>query len=127
MSKKDEKVIQLPVSNEAESVENENVETEAPMTEEELNIPVTRGELIEIMTQLTENVNQIADYLMQDVNTMYSQHLFPFQIRTAVMEDILIEKGITTSEDIDKLVEARIKALQDQAKEIKAQEEASKE
>ena len=127
MSNNEEKVVQFPVNEEVadEAVEREELET--PMSDEELAAHVTRGELIEIMTQMVENVNQIGDYLMQDVNTMYSQHLFPFQIRMAVMEELLIEKGIVTSEEINKHVEDRIKALQEQAKEIKAKEEASEE
>ena len=127
MSNNEEKIVKFPVNGEVVDEAVEREELEAPMSDEELSAPVTRGELIEIMTQMVENVNQIGDYLMQDVNTMYSQHLFPFQIRMAVMEDLLIGKGIVTSEEINKHVEDRIKALQEQAKEIKAKEEASEE
>lgn len=80
---------------------------------------VTRGEVIEIIQQVVDNVNQIANYLMQDMNTLYAHHVFPFQIRQAVIEDILIEKGITTKEEIDKLAEERVQKLKEQAKEIK--------
>lgn len=124
MSNNEEKIVNFPVNGEVADEAVEREELEAPMSDEELAAPVTRGELIEIMTQMVENVNQIGDYLMQDVNTMYSQHLFPFQIRMAVMEELLIEKGIVTSEEINKNIEDRIKALQEQAKEIKAKEEA---
>lgn len=90
---------------------------------------VTRGEVIEIIQQVVDNVNHIADYLMQDVNTLYAQHVFPFQIRQAVIEDILIEKGIITKEEIDRLAEERVQKLKEQAKEIKeaAEKEHSEE
>lgn len=79
----------------------------------------TRQEIVEIMTQLTDNVNQMGNYLMQDVNTMYSNHVFPFQMRLSVLEDIIIEKGLATQDDIAKRVEEKIEKLKEQAKEIK--------
>lgn len=82
----------------------------------------TRGEIIEIMSQFADNMNQMADYLMQDVNTMYSQHVFPFQLRLAAIEDILVEKGITSIEEIDVKVKERYEKLEEQAKEIKDKE-----
>ncbi len=84
----------------------------------------TRAEVVEIITQIVDNVNQMADYLMQDVNTMYSQHVFPFQMRLAVLEDIIKENNIATEEEITKKVEERIEKLKERAKEIKAKEES---
>ena len=92
-----------------------------------LDESVTRRELIEIMQQVTENINQISNYLMEDVNTLYSKHVFPFQIRMQVMEDIINDNGLATQEEIDKRVEKRIIALQEQAQEIKLKQEAEKE
>jgi hypothetical protein len=88
-----------------------------------LNELVTRKEVIEIMEQVVNNINQMGDYLMKDVNTLYANQVFPFQIRAAVIEDILCEQGITTQEEIGKLADERYKKLEEQAKEIKENQE----
>lgn len=84
-----------------------------------LSRKVTRKEVIEIFQQIIENVNQISDYLMQDVNVLYSKQVFPFQIQVSVLQDILIKQGITTEDEITRLYNEKIKELQDKAREIK--------
>lgn len=80
---------------------------------------VTRKEVIEVFQQIVDNVNQISDYLMKDVNTMYANQVFPFQIQFSVLKDILIENGIVTEEEIEKRYNDKIKMLQEKAREIK--------
>ena len=79
----------------------------------------TRQEVIEIMEQVGENINQISDYLMQDVNTMYSQHVFPFQIRLEAIENLLVAKGIFTKEEVNSEAERLFDELKEKAQEIK--------
>ena len=111
--------------NKNKNVVNLDEKRKADVPKVDLDGNPTRREIIDIMTQLTENMNQMAEYLMQDVNTMYSQHVFPFQMRLAVLEDIIKEHGIATEEEITKKVEERIEKLKEQAKEIKDMEDTA--
>lgn len=98
---------------------DEKVEEESKVN---LDENPTRREIIDIMQQVADEMNQMADYLMQDVNTMYSKHVFPFQLRLAAIEEILVKKGILTKEEVDAEVEDRYKKLEAQAKEIMEKE-----
>ena len=60
---------------------------------------------------------------MQDVNTLYSKQVFPFQMQMSTLYDILIEKGIFTQEEYSKIYQDKIKDLQDRAKAIKEDED----
>ena len=75
------------------------------------------------MKQVVDNVNQISSYLMEDVNTLYANQLFPFQIQTGVLEDILVEKGVISKEELKSRYDDKIKLLQEKAKEIKESED----
>lgn len=94
----------------------------AEKTDPNLSKPVTREEFIDVIHQIGENINQISEYLMQDVNTMYSKQVFPFQMRLDALEDILEERGIISKDDISKRAEENFLKLQAQAKEIKDKE-----
>lgn len=129
------KVIELKPDVASEEVDKAMENTEKPQTNAarymQVGFPggkkkVSRDEFVAVISQIADNINQIGDYLMQDVNMMYSRQVFPFQIRLAVLEDILIEKGITTKEQISELAAEKIKKLEEQAKEIKAQQESEK-
>lgn len=80
---------------------------------------VTRKELIEIMQQVSDNIGIISNGLMEDLNTLYAQQLFPFQMTVWAIEQLLIEKNILTKEEIDNKVEERKQDLLSRAKEIK--------
>jgi hypothetical protein len=118
---------------ETETTESSVKDTETPKSNSEriesIHIPggkkkVSRDEFAQVLSQISDNINQIANYLMEDMNTLYSRQVFPFQIRLNVIEDILIEKGITTKEEITERADEYFKKLQEQAKEIKEREEA---
>lgn len=87
----------------------------------------TRGEIIEIMQQVGDTINQMGDYLMQDVNAMYANQVFPFQLRFAVIEEVVLEKFGISKEEIDEKVNKRYKELEAQAKELKAKQESEAE
>lgn len=90
---------------------------------------ISRAEFMEVMAQVSDNINQISHYLMEDMNMMYSRQVFPFQIRLAVLEDILIEKGLTTREEISERADKMFKELEEKAKsleELKKEQESKK-
>lgn len=99
--------------------ENKGMNVVAFDNSADLKKKVTRGEVIEIIKQVVDNVNQISSYLMEDVNTLYANQLFPFQIQTGVLEDILVEKGVISKEELKSRYDDKIKLLQEKAKEIK--------
>lgn len=99
--------------------ENKDLKVTAFDNSADLKRKVTRKEVVDVVQQVIDNVNQIADYLMQDVNTLYAKHVFPFQIQVGVIEDLLVEKGIVTKEELSSKYDEKIKALQEKAKEIK--------
>lgn len=96
-----------------------------------LSAKVSRKELIEILQQLTENMNQSNQYHMDDINQLYSRYVVPNIINLQVLTDILIEKGITTKEDIDKRYNDKVRDMVQKAKVVretdKGLEEVSKE
>jgi hypothetical protein len=79
----------------------------------------TRQEVVEITQQILENISIISNGLMEDLNILYSQQVFPFQMTLWAIEQLLIEKGILTKEEIDAKVEERKQDLLSRAKEIK--------
>lgn len=99
--------------------ENKDLKVTAFEGSADLKRKVTRKEMVDVVQQVIDNVNQIADYLMQDVNTLYAKHVFPFQIQVGVLEDLLVEKGIVTKEELSAKYDEKIKDLQEKAKEIK--------
>ena len=103
--------------------ENKGMDVVAFDNSADLKKKVTRGEVIEIIKQVVDNVNQISSYLMEDVNTLYANQLFPFQIQTGVLEDILVEKGVISKEELKSRYDDKIKLLQEKAKEIKESED----
>lgn len=107
------------ISTEETKEENESVNGEINLTRTERRQKVTRGEVIDIVQQIMDNINQISSYLMQDINTLYSKHVFQYQIQTGVIEDLLIEKGLVTKEELEEKYDEKIKALQEKAREIK--------
>jgi ribose 1,5-bisphosphokinase PhnN len=96
-----------------------------------LSAKVSRKELIEILQQLTENMNQSNQYHMDDINQLYSRYVIPNIINLQVLTDILVEKGITTKEDIDKRYNEKVRDMVQKAKVVretnKGLEEVSKE
>lgn len=84
-----------------------------------LSLKVTRKELIEILQQIADNMNQSNQYLIQDVNTLYSKHVFPVQIQMQVLLDLLDEKGIIKKEEVDKKYSETVKEMLEKAKAIK--------
>lgn len=96
-----------------------------------LSAKVSRKELIDILQQLTENMNQSNQYHMDDINQLYSRYVVPNIINLQVLTDILIEKGITTKEDIDKIYDEKVRDMVQKAKVVretdKGLEEVSKE
>lgn len=93
----------------------------------ELNQHIKRKEFVEVMEQIFERMNETNHYLMEDINTMYAQQVFPFQIAHAVIEELLVEKGILTEEEINTALEKRKQQLLEKAKAIKTDNEGNEE
>ena len=113
------------VVKEVEEREAENLNGDIKLSRTDRRAKVTRGEVIDIVQQIMDNINQISSYLMQDINTLYSKHVFQYQIQTGVIEDLLIEKGLVTKEELEKKYDEKIKALQEKAREIKEEMDGS--
>lgn len=90
---------------------------------EDPNRNVTRQELVEAVDQMGENVGLVQQGLVEAVNTMYANQLFPFQIETAALEKLLIEKGIITQEEMDNKVQEHKQSVLDKAQVIKENSE----
>lgn len=71
----------------------------------EMNCSVKRKEMVEVMEQVFDRMNETNRYLMEDINTMYRVQLFPFQMMVSALENLLIEKGIITKEELDAKLE----------------------
>ena len=92
-----------------------------------LSAKVSRKELIEILQQLTENMNQSNQYHMDDINQLYSRYVVPNIINLQVLTDILIEKGITTKEDINKRYDEKVRDMVQKAKVVRETDEGLEE
>ena len=93
----------------------------------ELNRSVKRKEFVEVMEQIFERMNETNHYLMEDINSMYANQVFPVQMGHAVVEELLVEKGIITKEEIDEALEKRKQQLLEKAKAIKTNENGEEE
>lgn len=91
--------------------------------EADLKKKVTRGEVVDIMKQIIDNINQTNQYLMEDVNVMYAQQVFPFQMEVYAIEQLLVEKGIFTKEEIEVKIDEHKKELLERARTIKESED----
>lgn len=88
------------------------------MDKETLEGPVSRKEFIDVLKQITDNINDMSNYVMEDMNTLYSTHIFPYQMYTDILKEIIIKNNIATEEELIKMYNNRIKDLLDKAKEI---------
>ncbi len=93
----------------------------------ELNRSVKRKEFVEVMQQIFERMNETNHYLMEDINSMYANQVFPVQMGHAVIEELLVEKGIITKEEIEDALEKRKQQLLEKAKAIKTNENGEEE
>lgn len=93
----------------------------------ELNRGVKRKEFVEVMQQIFERMNETNHYLMEDINSMYANQVFPVQMGHAVIEELLVEKGIITKEEIEDALEKRKQQLLEKAKAIKTNENGEEE
>lgn len=93
----------------------------------ELNHSVKRKEFVEVMEQIFERMNETNHYLMEDINSMYANQVFPVQMGHAVIEELLVEKGIITKDEIDEALEKRKQQLLEKAKAIKTNENGEEE
>ena len=83
----------------------------------DLKRKVTRKELVDVIQQISVNIQDISNYLMADVNGMYRNHVYPFQIRFQALENLVCEKCGITKEEIQKEVYKIQQEILRQAKE----------
>lgn len=91
----------------------------------EMNRSVKRKEMVEVMEQVFDRINETNRYLMEDINTMYRVQLFPFQMMVSALENLLIEKGVITKEELDAKLEANKQELIKKARAMQETEEGS--
>lgn len=91
----------------------------------EMNRSVKRKEMVEVMEQVFYRMNETNRYLMEDINTMYRVQLFPFQMMVSALENLLIEKGVITKEELDAKLEANKQELIKKARAMQETEEGN--
>ena len=91
----------------------------------EMNRSVKRKEMVEVMEQVFDRINETNRYLMEDINTMYRVQLFPFQMMVSALENLLIEKGVITKEELDAKLEENKQELIKKARAMQETEEGS--
>lgn len=62
---------------------------------------------------------------MEDINTMYRVQLFPFQMMVSALENLLIEKGVITKEELDAKLEANKQELIKKARAMQENEDGN--
>lgn len=93
------------VDNNKDTKNVDNVVAFSDKGSKEMNRSVKRKEMVEVMEQVFDRMNETNRYLMEDINTMYRVQLFPFQMMVSALENVLIEKGIITREELDAKLE----------------------
>ena len=91
----------------------------------EMNRSVKRKEMVEVMEQVFDRLNETNRYLMEDINTMYRVQLFPFQMMVSALENLLIEKGVITKEELDAKLEENKQELIKKARAMQETEEGN--
>lgn len=115
------------VENNKDTKQDKKVVAFADKGSKELNRSVKRKEFVEVMEQIFERMNETNHYLMEDINSMYANQVFPVQMGHAVIEELLVEKGIITKEEIEDALEKRKQQLLEKAKAIKTNENGDEE
>lgn len=115
------------VENNKDTKQDKKVVAFADKGNKELNHSVKRKEFVEVMQQIFERMNETNHYLMEDINSMYANQVFPVQMGHAVIEELLVEKGIITKEEIEDALEKRKQQLLEKAKAIKTNENGDEE
>jgi TPP-dependent pyruvate/acetoin dehydrogenase alpha subunit len=88
---------------------------------------VRRNELTPIITQIVENVNQMANHLLNDVNTLFKRFVYPNMMRLNAIENVLIAKGLLTKEEINEESKRITDEAVAKAKEIQTEDPNKKE
>jgi len=91
----------------------------------EMNRSVKRKEMVEVMEQVFDRMNETNRYLMEDINTMYRVQLFPFQMMVSALENLLIEKGVITKEELDARLEENKQELIKKARAMQETEDGN--
>lgn len=115
------------VENNKDTKQDKKVVAFADKGSKDLNRSVKRKEFVEVMQQIFERMNETNHYLMEDINSMYANQVFPVQMGHAVIEELLVEKGIITKEEIEDALEKRKQQLLEKAKAIKTNENGDEE
>lgn len=96
---------------------------EAKLKKEDESKAVNRKELVDVITQLGDQVGEVQMGLVNAVNTMYGQQVFPFQLELWALEELLKEKGIISEEEMQKKLQERKQYLLNKAQQVKENEE----
>lgn len=91
----------------------------APNTVEAPNKKITRQEFADVIQQLGQELSIIQEGLVDNVNGMYKNHVFPMQMELYALEQLCIEKGLFTKEEIDAKVEEHKQDILNRAQQIK--------
>ncbi len=97
---------------------NEDGEFMKGMSEEELAIPVTRGEFLEVLRQISENINDISKYLMEDINVHFRNYTYPNILKLQAVMQLMIEKNFCSQTELDDMVRRISSELMEKAKEV---------
>jgi hypothetical protein len=83
---------------------------------------VTRGELIEILGQITNNMNELSNYVMSDMNNLFKNFTYPTLMKLGALVELLIDNGTISREELDKkITDMTVEAIK-KAREVPAEE-----
>lgn len=84
-----------------QSVRDENVGNVAENAVDD-GIAVTRGELKEVLGQIMGNMNQMSGYLIEDINALFRNHVYPIKLKMQAMSELFEEKEYVSKDEIEK-------------------------
>ncbi len=86
--------------------------------ERDLSKPVTREEFIEVMEQVSKNINDISTGLMDDMNTLFQRYSYPTLIKLQALTEILKEKELISQVEVAEKAKEIVQDMLDRAKKV---------
>ena len=71
------------------------------MSERELNTPVTRGEFISVLEQVSANIKEITNYITEDMNHLFQRFTYPNNLKLMAVMNLLDSKEVISKQDIE--------------------------
>lgn len=79
---------------------------------------VSRGEFMQVIKTMVENVNHITEYVTEDMNNLHNTYIYPLNLTVNALVRLFIAKGIITQEELLAEEKAIHQERIDKAKEV---------